>query len=90
MVPDEVSELLEDAVRSARGVVHGLTPGDALVEVALHFVWTWKWEIERLETSLCAVHHLRGVHGGSVRIAGTAPGGLEFTPGDREVDRARH
>jgi ribosomal protein L22 len=132
MVPDEVDSLLEDALRSARASVRGLTPGEALVEVALHFIWTWKWEIERLiraahpvilrdgalcqvpgcsrpadhvhhvvsraargalepwnEISLCAVHHLRGVHGGSVRITGTAPLGLEFTLGEREVAAAR-
>jgi ribosomal protein L22 len=132
MVPDEVSALLEDAIRSARALVRGLTPGEALVEVALHFLRTWKWEIERLveaadrvvlrdgalcqvpgcsrpadhvhhvvsraaggplepwnEISLCAVHHLRGVHGGNVRISGTAPGGLEFTLGEREVAAAR-
>ena len=131
MVPDEVCSLLEDAIRAARAAVRGLTPGEALVEVALHFIRTWKWEIERLvraadrvilrdgalcqvpgcsrpaahvhhvvfrsaggarepgnETSLCAVHHLRGVHGGNLRITGTAPGGLEFTLGEREVAAA--
>ncbi|HSN92753.1 MAG TPA: HNH endonuclease signature motif containing protein, partial [Anaeromyxobacteraceae bacterium] len=132
LVPDEVSGLMEDAIRAAREAKRGLTPGEALVEVALHFILTWKWEIERLvraadpvilrdgalcqvpgcsrpadhvhhvvfrsaggpldpsnETSLCAVHHLRGVHLGNVRIAGTAPGGLAFTLGEREVARAR-
>jgi hypothetical protein len=41
------------------------------------------------ELSLCAVHHLRGVHAGNVRIAGTAPDGLTFTLGEREVAAAR-
>jgi hypothetical protein len=41
------------------------------------------------EISLCPVHHLRGVHGGNVRITGAAPGGLEFTLGEREVAAAR-
>jgi len=48
MVPEEVSALLADAIRSARAAVRGLTPGEALVEVALHFIRTWKREIERL------------------------------------------
>jgi ribosomal protein L22 len=132
MVPDEVESLLEDAIRSARASVRGLTLGEALVVVALHFIRTWKGEIERRlravdpvilrddalcqvpgcsrpadhvhhvvsraargalepwnEISLCAVHHLRGVHGGNVRIIGTAPGGLAFTLGEREVAAAR-
>jgi hypothetical protein len=38
MVPDEVSDLLADAIRSARAVKRGLTPGEALVEVAFHFM----------------------------------------------------
>ncbi len=27
-------------------------------------------------TSVCAVHHLRGIHGGRIRVSGTAPDGL--------------
>jgi hypothetical protein len=131
-VPDEVGSLLADAIRSARAAKRGLTPGEALVEVALHFLLTWRAEVERQiraadrvilrdgalcqvpgcsrpadhvhhvvsraargplepwnEISLCAIHHLRGVHGGSVRITGTAPGGLAFTLGEREVAAAR-
>jgi len=41
------------------------------------------------ELSLCAIHHLRGVHGGSVRVTGRAPDGLAFTLGEREVAAAR-
>lgn len=131
-VPDEVSSLLADAIRSARASVRGLTPGEALVLVALHFIRTWREEVERRlraadpvilrdgalcrvpgcsrpadhvhhvvsraaggplepwnETSLCAIHHLRGVHGGTLRITGTAPGGLAFTLGEREVAAAK-
>jgi hypothetical protein len=35
-------------------------------------------------TTLCAFHHLRGVHGGTVRVKGTAPDGLLFELGLRE------
>lgn len=133
VVPEEVDALLADALRAAHARSrHGLTPGEALVAVALHFIRTWKDEVARLiraadrvilrdgalcripgcsraadhvhhvilrsacgplepwnETSLCAVHHLRGVHGGSVLITGRAPDGLAFTLGEREVAAAR-
>jgi hypothetical protein len=35
-------------------------------------------------TTLCAFHHLRGVHGGTVRVRGAAPDGLLFELGLRE------
>jgi hypothetical protein len=133
LLPDEVDWLLADALRAARACArHGLTPGQALVLVALHFIRTWKDEVARRlraadrvilrdgalcripgcsraadhvhhlvprsacgplepwnELSLCAVHHLRGVHGGTVRITGRAPDGLAFTLGEREVAAAR-
>jgi hypothetical protein len=41
------------------------------------------------ELSLCATHHLLGVHGGTVLVTGTAPDGLSFTLGEREVAAAR-
>jgi len=34
-------------------------------------------------TTLCAYHHLRGVHAGRVRVNGSAPGGLRFELGLR-------
>ena len=34
-------------------------------------------------TTLCAYHHLRGVHGGTVRCTGKAPTGLRFELGLR-------
>jgi hypothetical protein len=34
-------------------------------------------------TTLCAYHHLRGVHGGTVRCRGEAPMGLRFELGLR-------
>jgi len=34
-------------------------------------------------TTLCAFHHLRGVHAGRVRVTGTAPDGLRFELGLR-------
>jgi len=132
VVPDDVDSLLADAMRSAR--LHserGLTPGEALVAVAFHFVETWEAEVRRLargadpvilrdrglcqvpvcsraadhvhhviprsacgplepwnELSLCAVHHLRGVHAGNVSIRGRAPDGLAFFLGEREVAAA--
>ncbi len=133
VVPGEVDALLADALRAARAVAGGgLTPGEALVALAVHFVRTWKGEVARRirathrvilrdggfcqvpgcsraadhvhhvvrrsaggplepwnELSLCAVHHLRGVHGGTIRIAGTAPWGLRFALGEREVAAAR-
>jgi hypothetical protein len=133
VLPEEAEELLGDAIRSAR--LHArrpLTPGEALVEIGLHFVFTWRDEILRLlgaadpvvlrdgglctvpgcsrpadhvhhvrfrsaggpcepwnETSLCAVHHLRGVHAGNVAMDGIAPDGLAFALGEREVRVAR-
>ena len=35
------------------------------------------------QTTLCAFHHQRGVHGGLVRIQGQAPGGLRYELGLR-------
>jgi hypothetical protein len=35
-------------------------------------------------TTLCAFHHQRGVHGGTVRVSGEAPAGLWFELGTRE------
>ena len=35
-------------------------------------------------TTLCAWHHLRGQHGGRIRVTGTAPDGLEFELGLRD------
>ncbi len=35
------------------------------------------------QTSLCAFHHLRGVHAGTVRVEGMAPRGLRFALGVR-------
>jgi hypothetical protein len=35
-------------------------------------------------TTLCAFHHLRGVHAGRVRVTGTAPQGLRFELGLRD------
>jgi hypothetical protein len=132
VVPEDVGTLLADALRAARLHEGGLTPGEALVAVARHFILTWEAEVRRLargadpvilrdgalcrvpgcsraadhvhhviprsacgplepwnELSLCAVHHLRGVHGGSVRITGRAPDGLAFVLGEREVRAAR-
>ena len=34
-------------------------------------------------TTLCAWHHLRGIHGGAIRCRGRAPGGLRFALGLR-------
>jgi hypothetical protein len=39
-------------------------------------------EAENL-TTLCAFHHLRGVHGGTVSVQGSSPDGLEFALGLR-------
>jgi hypothetical protein len=38
---------------------------------------------EANRTTLCAWHHLRGVHAGRVRLAGRAPEGLRFELGLR-------
>jgi len=38
---------------------------------------------EANRTTLCAWHHLRGVHAGRVRVGGRAPGGLRFELGLR-------
>jgi len=41
------------------------------------------------EISLCAPHHLLGVHRGSVLVRGRAPDGLAFALGESEVAAAR-
>jgi len=133
VVPEDVDSLLAEAIRAAR--LHWrrlLTAGEALVEVARHFVWTWAPEVMRLvkgadpvilrdeglcrvpgcsrpadhvhhlrfrsaggpleewnELSLCAVHHLLGVHRGNVLVAGRAPDRLTFVLGEREVAALR-
>jgi len=49
VVPEDVGSLLSEAIHAAR--LHSgrrLTPGEALVEVALHFVETWAPEVMRL------------------------------------------
>ena len=133
VVPDEVEDLLSDALRAARRAAKGgLTPGEALVAVALHFISTWKEEVLRIiratdevvlrdgglcqvpgcsrqadhvhhviprsaggplepwnEISMCSPHHLLGVHDGNLEITGTAPDGLRFVLGRREVAAAR-
>jgi hypothetical protein len=38
-------------------------------------------------TTLCAQHHLRGVHGGTVRCRGRAPDGLRFELGVHPAGR---
>jgi hypothetical protein len=49
VVPDEVDDLVADALRAARASARGgITPGEALVALALHFVLTWKEEVRRL------------------------------------------
>jgi hypothetical protein len=40
-------------------------------------------------TTLCAHHHLRGVHGGTLRIRGRAPEGLVFELGSHPPERFR-
>jgi hypothetical protein len=40
-------------------------------------------------TTLCAHHHHRGVHGGTLRIRGHAPGGLLFELGPDPTERFR-
>jgi hypothetical protein len=38
---------------------------------------------EANQTTLCAFHHQRGVHGGTLRVTGSAPGALHFELGTR-------
>ncbi len=40
-------------------------------------------------TSLCAAHHLQGVHQGNIVVSGQAPDGLTFLVGEEAVVRAR-
>jgi len=48
VVPEEVGALLADALRALRARKRGLSPGQALLELALHFILTWKDEVNRL------------------------------------------
>jgi hypothetical protein len=48
VVPDDVGELVADAIEAARRETPGLTPGEALVRVAFHFVETWAAHAIRL------------------------------------------
>jgi hypothetical protein len=48
VVPEDVGGLLADAIRAARLETPGLSPGEALVAIAVHFVETWAPEVLRL------------------------------------------
>jgi hypothetical protein len=49
VVPEDVESLLSEAIRAARlHCEHGLTPGEALVEISRHFIATWGPEVIRL------------------------------------------
>jgi hypothetical protein len=49
VVPEDVEDLLSDALRAARAAAKGgLTPGEALVAIAVHFIRTWKHEVLRI------------------------------------------
>lgn len=39
------------------------------------------------QTGICAVHHLRGIHDGRMRVTGTAPDGLRWVLADGEIFR---
>jgi hypothetical protein len=41
-------------------------------------------------TSLCPMHHLLGVHGGHLRVTGTAPDRLVWLVTDGSVSRPPH
>jgi hypothetical protein len=133
VVPDDVEDLLDDAIRAARAAAKGgLSPGEALVAISVHFIVTWAAEVRRLLRAtgdvvlrdggvcqipgcslpaaqvhhiiprskggtddpsnliaLCTPHHLLGVHDGNVEITGTAPDGVRFVVGRREVAAQR-
>jgi hypothetical protein len=40
-------------------------------------------------TTLCAFHHQRGVHGGTLRVRGRAPGALLYELGTEDPERFR-
>lgn len=118
-VPERTARLLRSAFRAVRAVEGRLLDdGRCLVEVARHFVATWKAHLKRPTlsqrirerdlgrcrvpgcsgravhahhlqprsrggsddewnlVSLCACHHLLGIHGGYLRVRGTAPDAL--------------
>ncbi len=50
------------------------------MRVAEHFIEVWK---PMNLVSLCATHHLRGVHMGRLRVSGTAPDRLHWELGVR-------
>jgi hypothetical protein len=61
VVPEDVGELVSDAIEAARRETPGITSGQAFVAVALHFVETWAAEAIRL---------VRGTHPVILRDAG--------------------
>jgi hypothetical protein len=67
VVPEDVGEVIVDAIEAARRDHPGRSPGEALVAVALHFVETWAAEAIRL---------LKGAHPVILR-----DGGLCQVPG---------
>jgi hypothetical protein len=124
-MPAWVAGLLAVALRRAEEVFgKELFPGESLILVAWHFVYTWGpllWrqgqpsKVQRRDggwctapgcsrpsaqdhhlvfrshgggndpgnqTALCAPHHLRGVHGGRLRVSGTAPDRLVWELAD--------
>jgi hypothetical protein len=71
-----------------------LCDGDCLVIVARHFIDTWKPLVKKASSraqggsddeanlvALCSCHHLRGIHGGYIRVWGLAPDGLVWKLG---------
>jgi len=61
-----------------RCTVPGCTSHRGLHAHHLHFRSAGGGDEPENLTTLCAAHHLRGVHGGTVRIAGRAPEGLRY------------
>jgi HNH endonuclease len=117
-----VAEVVKAAFRATRAEAkRWLSAGECLVEMATHFIETWRAHLKEANTiqkrvrardrgfcqvpgcsraavhchhivprsqggtddpenlvSLCAAHHLYGIHGGRMRVSGTAPDNLTW------------
>src|SRR6266850_845528 len=84
-VPRRIGGLLALAFGAARKAAgRWLSPGECLVKIAEHhieFRSAGGSDDPSNLVSLCAVHHLRGVHMGRLRVSGTAPDRLRWQLG---------
>ncbi len=87
----EVGEQFDDYADFTRDEFRCTAPGCTarrnLQSHHLHFRSAVGPDVPWNRTTLCAYHHIRGVHGTGLRISGRAPDGLVFELGPEPVER---